>query len=178
MRPCVRRLARSRSGRQFHDLSSLSLLPFTVQNLAGFRVQNVIPGRALLLTDTPEFPHLVATDGIPKYDMMARAIIAALPGGPSDKTERANFARVAFSSIAGLKDVQITMSEPVRINNQEAFETVAHATERETDTNVMVVQWLRFVSGGFLQVIGISRSDIWESELARLRALRDSIQLK
>jgi hypothetical protein len=160
------------------DTELLSLLPFTVGNLAGFRLDNIIPGRALLLTDAPDMPHMVVTNGIPQYDLDARLIVAALPGGPADKDGRPEFARLAFSSIGGIKDIQITMSEPVRIDNEEAFETVAHAKDIRTDSAVMVVQWLRFGNGGFLQVVGISRAQIWDDELTRLRALRDSIQMK
>jgi hypothetical protein len=35
------------------DAEKLSLLPFTVGDLAGFHVENVIPGRAVMLVDTP-----------------------------------------------------------------------------------------------------------------------------
>jgi hypothetical protein len=39
----------------------------------------------------------------------------------------------------------------------------------------MVIQWLRFGGGVFLQMVGIARADIWTDELARLRQVRDSI---
>jgi hypothetical protein len=42
----------------------------------------------------------------------------------------------------------------------------------------MVVQWLRFGSGGFLQMIGVARADTWTRVLARLRTVRDSIEPK
>src|SRR5690242_19183121 len=45
----------------------LTMLPFTVGDLAGFRVANVIPGRALLLIDKPDYPHMVATQDMPEY---------------------------------------------------------------------------------------------------------------
>ena len=35
------------------DAERLSLLPFKVGNLAGFRIENVLPGRALMLVDAP-----------------------------------------------------------------------------------------------------------------------------
>jgi hypothetical protein len=156
----------------------LSLLPFTVGDLAGFQIANVIPGRALLLVDAPTYPHMVATEGLPEYEFDARSIIAAVPGGPSDTQDRINFARIAFGSIGGLKDVQMTMSEPVRINDQEGFETVAHAKDAANGSDVMVVQWLRFGNGISLQIVGISRAAIWSSELARLRTIRDSVAFR
>jgi hypothetical protein len=156
----------------------LSLLPFTVGNLEGFQVANVIPGRALLLVDAPSYPHMIATQGLPEYEFDARAIIAAVPGGPSTTDEQMTFARLAFGSIGGIKDVQLTMSEPVRIADQEGFETVAHAKDVGTGSDLMVVQWLRFGSTASLQIVGISRAAIWERELSRLRTIRDSITFR
>jgi hypothetical protein len=157
----------------------LSLLPFTVGDLAGFRIVNVIPGRAMLLVDTPTYPHMVVTQSLlPEFEIDGRLIIAAVPGGPSAGQPRADFARFAFNTIGGIKDVQFTMSEPVRLNDQEGFETVAHAKDAGTGADLMVVQWLRFGESEFLQIVGISRAAIWDRELSRLRTLRDSIVLK
>ena len=39
----------------------------------------------------------------------------------------------------------------------------------------MVVQWLRFGTGGFMQMIGIAHADLWPAVLTRLRPVRDSI---
>jgi hypothetical protein len=43
---------------------------------------------------------------------------------------------------------------------------------------VMVVQWLRFGGGGYLQMIGMARADTWTAVLARLRTVRDSVDLR
>ena len=99
----------------------LSLLPFTVGDLAGFRVINVIPGRALLLIDAPEYPHMVVTQGLPAYELDARVIIAAAPGGPGFEWSSPDFTRAAFDTIGGIKDVEFTMSEAVRIDDQEGI---------------------------------------------------------
>ena len=157
------------------DEELLALLPFTVGDLGGFKVANVVPGRALMLIDRD--PHPAAAPGLAEYDD-ARFIIAAMPGGPSSDEERANLARVAFGSIAGIKDVHLTMAEPIRINSQHGFETVAQAKDANVGVNLVVVQWLRFGSGQFLQMVGISRADVWSTELSRLRSVRDSIVFK
>lgn len=156
----------------------LTMLPFTVGDLAGFRVANVIPGRALLLIDKPDYPHMVATQDMPEYLYDARCTIVAAPGGSNDKEARANVARAAFAAIGGIKDVQITMAEPVRLDHQDGFETVAHAKDAATGADLMVVQWLRFGRGSFLQMVGIARAAIWEDELSRMRAMRASIEVK
>jgi hypothetical protein len=156
----------------------LTMLPFTVGDLAGFRLMNVIPGRALLLIDRPDYPHMVATPDLPELVYDARCTILAAPGGPSDKAAQSNFARTTFAAIAGIKDVQITMAEPVRLDQQDGFETVAHAKDVNTGADLMVVQWLRFGNGSFLQMVGVARAAIWDSELARLRSMRASIAMR
>jgi hypothetical protein len=160
------------------DAEFLRLLPFTVGDLAGFHIGNIIPGRALLLVDAPNTPHLVATGALPELEFNARVIINAAPGGPSDPDQRATLARDAFRTIEGIKDIHITMAEPVRIDDHEAFETVASAKDSSTGGNLMVIQWLRFGGGAFLQMVGISRADIWDSELSRMRTMRDSVAFK
>lgn len=152
------------------DAELLSLLPFTIGDLAGFKVAKVIPGRALILVDPPKEPH--------PYDD-ARFVIAAAPGGgPTTDEERANFARFSFNSIPGIKDIHFTMSEPIRINSQQGFETVAQAKDANIDADIIVVQWLRFGTGEFLQMVGICRAEVWSSELSRLRGVRDSVAFK
>ncbi len=157
------------------DTEFLALLPFKVGTLAGFQIGNIVPGRAVLLIDAPKFPHMVVTKGLPEYEFNARFIVTAVPGGPIASQQRATLAGDAFRTIQGLSDVQVTMSEPVRVENQEEFETVASAKDTGTGASVMVIQWLRFGDGGFLQMVGVSRTDIWESELTRMRTIRDGI---
>jgi hypothetical protein len=152
------------------DTEKLSLVPFTVGDLAGFHIENVLPGRALMLIDAP--------DGKPTGSIDAHLFIAAFPGGPAEASDRAEFARVAFGDIVGIKNVQITMSEPLRIGGQAGFQTMARAKDSHTDADIMVAQWLRFGGGGFLQMIGIARTETWTDELTRLRAIRDSIDVR
>jgi predicted regulator of Ras-like GTPase activity (Roadblock/LC7/MglB family) len=160
------------------DAELLTMLPFTVGDLAGFRVMNVVPGRALLLIDRPDYPHMVATPQLPELVYDARCTILAAPGGPNDKAAQPDFARTAFATIGGIKNVQITMAEPVRLDQQDGYETVAHAKDAATGADLMVVQWLRFGNGSFLQMVGIARAPLWDSELARLRSMRASIALR
>jgi hypothetical protein len=156
----------------------LSVLPFKVGDFAGYHIGNVMPGRALLLIDGPDTPHMVATGGLPEFEFNARCIIAMMPGAPKDPEQRAAYARDAFDAIAGIKDAQITMAEAVNINNEKGFETVASAKDAGTGAPLMVVQWLRFGDVNSLQMVGVSRAEIWDTELARLRAMRDSIQMR
>jgi hypothetical protein len=152
------------------DAEKLSLLPFTLSDLAGFHIENVLPGRAVMLIDTP--------DGVPTNNFDPRMFVAAFDGGPAEKDDQAQFARMTFGQIVGIKDVQITMSEPLRIGGQSGFQTTAQAKDMKTGENIMVAQWLRFGTGGFMQMIGMAKADGWPTALTRLRAVRDGIQPK
>ena len=101
-----------------------------------------------------------------------------LTGGPTEPDDRPEFARIAFSKILGIEDVHINFSEPLRINNQPGFQTVAQAKDANTGTDIMVAQWLRFAGGNFLQMIGIATADAWPDAQTRLRTVRDSIDLR
>jgi hypothetical protein len=160
----------------------LSLLPFAVGELAGFQIDGVLRGRALVLSDAhSEGPKDSAKDSAktpPEGSPNARMLVAAMPGGPAEPDDRANFARMSFNEIAGVKDVHITMSEPLRMGGQPGYQTMAEAKDARNGNDVIVVQWLRFGSGGFLQMTGVARADHWTAVLARLRAIRDSVEPK
>jgi hypothetical protein len=205
------------------EQEQLGLLPFTVGDLAGFHVDAVLPGRALVLSaaaaetakdaakeseeapkepkeakdskeaakdtskeapkepkeakDSKEAPKDSSKEAAARsFD--ARLLIAAAPGGPAEADDRGSFARTSFAEIGGIRDVRITMSEPLRIGGQSGYQTMAEAKDARSGADVMVVQWLRFGSGGFLQMTGIARADAWTSTLSRLRAVRDSVQPK
>ncbi len=160
------------------DAEQLSLLPFTVGELAGFHVDGVLRGRALILTDAPAAAATDPAKQTTQGRVDAHLFIAALPGGPTEAEEREKFARLAFGEIAGLTNVRLTMSEPLRIGGQAGYQTMAEAKDARTGADVQVVQWLRFGSGGFLQMVGVAPSDNWTSVLARLRTVRDSIDPK
>lgn len=148
------------------DAERLSFLPFTVGNLAGFQIEEVLPGRAVMLKGPTQ-------NG---YD--TRLLLAAMRGGPDETADHGAFARELFGAIGGVKDVRISMSEPLRMNGQQGYQTMAQAKDPRTDADVMLVQWLRFGSGGFLQMTGIASTDGWTDILARMRTIRDSVDSK
>jgi hypothetical protein len=173
------------------EAEQISLLPFTIGDMAGFRIDEVLPGRALMLVDKPAnvAPDQTTSQSKDSKDqsqnqskdaptLNARLFIAAMPGGPAEPEDRSNFARTTFQQIIGIKDVQIQDAEPLRISNQQGFETLAKAKDAQGDTDVMVVQWLRFGTSGFLQMVGIARADSWPTVFTRLRTVRDSIDPK
>jgi len=155
------------------DSERLSLLPFTVGNLAGFHIDDIMPGSALMLVDGPPGANKDAS----KPSQSAHFIVAALQGGPAQERDRDNFAREAFNQIGGLKDIEIQDAEPLRIDNQPGYQTLAKAKDGKTDTPIIVVQWLRFGDGGYVQMIGVARAQDWPDVFTRLRAVRDSVDV-
>jgi hypothetical protein len=176
------------------DAERLSLLPFTVGNMAGFHIDDILPGRALMLVDAPadavkDSDISTSKDsGTGKVsdagkDLANRAslthfLIAAMQGGPQEPKDREGFARDTFDQIGGIKDVRIQDSEPLRIGGLPGYQTMAKAKDGQSDTDIMIVQWLRFGGGGFIQMIGIARADVWPDAFTRLRTVRDSIDPK
>jgi len=158
------------------EAEELDLLPFLVGDLAGFHVDDVLRGRALMLSDRPNDKDAPKEAGAETLD--ARLLIAAVPGASPEPDNRANFAKSAFNEIGGIRDINVTVSEPLRISGQSGYQTMAEAKDARTGTNVMVVQWLRFGGGGYLQMVGIARADAWPRALARLRTVRDSVELR
>ena len=152
------------------DAEKLSLLPFTIGDLAGFHVFNVMPGRAVVLADAPTPGDATAVS--------VRMFIGAFSGGPAEPDQRAEFARVGFDQITGIENVHITISEPLRIGNQSGFQTVAQAKDSRTGSDIMVAQWLRFGGGSFLQMLGMAATDKWPDAQTCLRTVRDSIDIK
>jgi hypothetical protein len=161
------------------DAEQLSLMPFAIGDMAGFRVDEAMPGRAVMLVDRGAGSADQSKDqNKDASSFNARFLIAAMPGGPAQPSDRSNFARTIFQQIIGIKEVQVQDAEPMRIGTQQGFETLAKAKDIQTNADLMVVQWLRFGSSGFLQMVGMGRADTWPTVFNRMRAIRDSIDPK
>ena len=158
------------------EAEQLGLLPFAVGDFAGFHVVGVFRGRALMLSDMPAGSPNGSFADMSEDASRARFLITASPGGPSENADHPNFARLAFNEIGGIRDIHVMLSEPLRIGGQSGFQTMAEAKDARTGAPVMVVQWLRFGGGGFLQMVGISPTDGWPGVLARMRTVRDSVE--
>jgi hypothetical protein len=151
----------------------LGLLPFKLGELAGFRLAGVIPGRAAMLSDA-------APDaaGRPAAANEPHMLVSVAPGRPAQPAERDAFARDVFATIPNLKDIRLTSSEPLRMSGQQGHQIVANAKDAAGGDSVTVVQWLRFGSGGYLQMVGIARADSWKDAYQRFRAVRDGIEAR
>ena len=146
----------------------LGLMPFKITELADFKtVRTLAPGAAIILADGDE------AAGFEASPFMVLGLVAGAPTEPGD---RGNFAQLAATTIPGVRDARITMSEPIRIDGIPGYETRIDATSGKDNTLVTVVQWLRFGGPTALRIIGSSPRDQWEKAFPRFRAVRDGIQ--
>ena len=146
----------------------LGLMPFKISQLSDFKnVRTLAPGAALILADGDE------VTGFEAAPFMVIGLIGSAPAQPDD---RGRFAQQAATTIPGVRDARITMSEPIRIDGMPGYETRIDATSGKDNTAVTVVQWLRFGGSNALRIIGSSPRDEWPKAFPRFRAVRDGIQ--
>ena len=144
----------------------LGLIPFKVNDLAGFRVVQVMPAGGVVLTEGPaedltRQPYMIVTLG---------------PNAPTDPTDRARFANDLLSNTP-LRGFKIQNAESMRITGAAGFEIRGQA-EGPNATPVSMVQWIRFSGTGYLRIIGVSRREEWDKLFNRFRAVRDGIAFR
>ena len=146
----------------------LGLMPFKIGELSNFRnVRTLAPGAALILADGDE------KAGFEAAPFMIIGIIGSTAASPDD---RGRFAQQIATTIPGVRDGRITMSEPVRIDGQPGYETRIDAVSGKDNIPVTIVQWLRFGGQSSLRIIGSSPRDDWSKAFPRFRSVRDGIQ--
>ena len=146
----------------------LGTMPFKVSELSGFKnVRTLAPGAALMLSDGDE------KSGYESAPFMLVGMIGSTAASPDD---RGRFAQQIATTIPGVRDGRITMSEPVRIDGQPGYETRIDATSGKDNTPVTIVQWLRFGAQSSMRIIGSSPRDQWAQAFPRFRAVRDGIR--
>jgi hypothetical protein len=144
----------------------LGMLPFTLDELAGFRIMQALPVGGVILTEGP-------ADDLSKQPYM---IVSVGRGASGDPAERGKFAREMLGS-APLRDLKIQSAEAMRIGGAPGYEIRAHATGPRGEP-VSLVQWLRFGSGGYLLMVGVANPDAWDQFFTRFRAVRDGVNFR
>jgi hypothetical protein len=146
----------------------LGLMPFNTTELSGFKnVRTIGAGAALVLADTDEM------NGLEAAPFMVIGLMSSAPATPDD---RGRFAQQSATTIPGMHDWRVTMSEPVRLDGIPGYETRIDATSGKDNTPVTIVQWLRFGGPSSLRIIGSAPRDQWATAFPRFRAVRDGIQ--
>jgi hypothetical protein len=146
----------------------LGLMPFKVRDLGDFKnVRTLAIGAAVILGDGDE------VTGFEAAPFMVIGLLGSVPAQPED---RARFAQQTATTIPGIHDGRITMSEPIRISGSPGYETRMDAISGKDNTAVTVVQWLEFGTQNVLRIIGSAPRDEWAKAFPRFRAVRDGIQ--
>jgi hypothetical protein len=144
----------------------LGLLPFKLDELAGFRVVKALAPGSVIMTEGP-------SDEITMQPFM---FISIGQGAPEQPDDRAKFARDMLSS-APLRELIPQSADAMRIGGAPGFEIRADAIG-PSDDKLSVVQWVRFGGGSFLRVIGVGRKADWDTLFPRFRAVRDGIAMR
>jgi hypothetical protein len=63
----------------------------------------------------------------------------------------------------------------LRIAGQPGHQIVAQARDPSGAADLTIVQWVRFLGGGYIHLVGLSRADAWPQAYPRFRAVRDGI---
>jgi hypothetical protein len=146
----------------------LELMPFKIGEFGDFKnIRTLAPGAAIILTDGNE------TSGFATAPFV---VIGLMGSAPTQQDDRGRFAQQVATTIPGVRDARITMSEPVRIDGMPGYETRMDAISGKDNTAVTVVQWLRFGGATAVRIIGSAPRDQWTAAFPRFRAVRDGIQ--
>jgi hypothetical protein len=149
----------------------LDHLPFRVTELSKFEgVRLLAPGRAIMLTEQPGVRDIPSNEAV--------LMISAGGGAPAQTNERASFAQNVLRSIQGFDNLRILSQEPMRIGGQPGYEIRLEGQSAGDNTDVVIVQWMRFGIGGFIRLVGISPKASWPDNFTRFRQVRDGINAR
>jgi hypothetical protein len=162
----IRKALASVSFRAAPVQEQIGLLPFSLKDMAGFRVVQVMPGAGVIMTDGP-------SEDLTHQPYM---LVVIGRGAPEDPADRGRFSREMLSS-APLRNINVTVAESMRIGGMQGFEIRADAAGLSGEP-VSLVQWVRFGAGGFIRMVGVGRKEDWDALFTRFRAIRDGIELK
>ena len=158
----VRRMLASVTFRDVPVEEQLDQLPYRLSELSGFRVARAAGGAVFLIdgagNDMNRQPYMIVSVG---------------SGAAANAEDRARGSRNLLAA-APLRDITIQNAESMRLSNSPAYEIRAQA-QNAAGVPVSLVQWVRFGSGGFMQIVGVGPRADWESLFPRFRAVRDGI---
>lgn len=143
----------------------LGLVPFKLQNLANFKVVTVAPDTVLIADrstgDGSEHPYMVINIG--------RA-------STTEMEDRDRFSRDLLAH-APLRGLTLQSAEEMRIGGVPGFEIRARAQGAHNE-DLSIVQWVRFLGGGFVRIVGVVPREQWDDAFIRFRAVRDGVTMR
>jgi hypothetical protein len=152
------------------EAEKFGLLPYRFGDLAGFRLVQAIADGTAILTYGPSDATIASEQ--PFF------LIRIAGGEVPPAAERDSFARRMLTGVGGLEQFRLVQSTALRLGPDQGHEIIAEAKDPKNGVDLTVVQWLRFGSDGFMQMLGIARRDVWAAAFPRMRALRDGVETK
>jgi len=162
----IRTMLASMTFRQTPLEEQLAQLPFRLEDLAGFRVARIMQPGTVLLVDAGPGAQI-------DLSRQAHVIVTVGQGSAANADERGRAARKLMEGVP-LRDIRLQSGEAQRIDNAPGYEIRAQA-QTPTNADVSVVQWVRFGTVGYMQIVGVSPRENWDTLFPRFRAVRDGI---
>ncbi|WP_457300062.1 hypothetical protein [Phyllobacterium sp. P5_D12] len=147
----------------------VAALPFKVSDTAGFRPVRVIAGATFLLTEGP--------NDVAANSMQPIIIIASNLNTAPEAPARMAFAKQAFASLTGIKDVQSDNETSSEENGAEWVEIDGSAKDAASGDALYVAQIARFETSRYVRAILIVRSSEKDKFSDRFRKLAKSLTI-
>jgi hypothetical protein len=144
----------------------ISVLPFAVKELAGFRVLQASPDGHAMLTDGP------ADTPLPVEQPY---VMISLRFEDDQTSDRETIARRALGRMAGSERFRETSAQTIRIGGRPGHEIIGEMVDRRLNVPLTVAHWVMFGTGAYIQVYAVARTDVWPPLFPRLRAIRDGV---
>lgn len=147
----------------------VAALPFKVSDTAGFRPVRVIAGATFLLTEGP--------NDVAANSMQPIIIIASNLNTAPEAPARMSFAKQAFASLTGIKDVQSDNETSSEENGAEWVEIDGSAKDAASGDALYVAQIARFETSRYVRAILIVRGSEKDKFSDRFRKLAKSLTI-
>lgn len=145
----------------------LARLPFTLSDLQGYKVLQVLGGTAVLLSKGD--PATAPAGTLPYF-------IVGIARGEIREDDRESLAKRAITSVPGVKNLRIERGGPLRIGGQPGHELLGNAEDMQSGKPLKVVQWLRFGRANYLRMVGVAPADTFSADFDGMRALREGVE--
>jgi hypothetical protein len=149
----------------------LDQMPFRVTERANFEgVRLLVPRQAVMLTERNGPGDIKNTE--------AMLMISIGTGAPTAANERASYAQNVLRNIQGFQNLKITSQDQIRVGGQPTDEIRLEGQSAADNSDVVIVQWIRFGVGGFIRIVGVSPKAQWSDNFPRFRQVRDGINAR
>lgn len=147
----------------------IAVLPFKVADQAGFRPVRVIAGATYLLTDGQS--DVAANSSQPMIVIASNLNVAPEPSA------RMDFAKQAFASLTGIKDVRSDNETSTEADGAEWIEIDGSARDGSSGDGLYVAQIARFETSRYVRAILIVRATEKDKYSERFRKLAKSMTI-